>query len=441
MATSKTILALVLAWTTAVFATAQSRPAPRSRPSPTPAATAPTATSVDDEIKKAENWLDLQQYQRAEEQLLTIVAKESANPQAWFDLGFAQGHLGKTADSIAAYRKAVELSPKWFEARQNLGLALAQSRDYRAAIAELKIAVTLSPPLPGRQQALSKAWTYLAQATENSGATDEVLPDFKKAVELDPTNDDAQFGLAFAFYRIGLYADAEQIDLKLAAKGNLVATRNLIGLYLFQKRDPEAESWVRKYVEANPRDKGALFLLSKLLATQGKTQEAIAILEPVYKAAPDLNLARELAALYVDAKQYDAAANVLQPLIAQDPREPYIHFDYGSALLHLHKYPEAQTELMRAIELKPDLVNAYFDLAYAAQQNKNYELTIRVLDARVKLQPETPATYFLRAEAYDSLRMYKPAAENYKLFLGVAGGKFPDQEFQARHRLKAIQPN
>jgi hypothetical protein len=37
--------------------------------------------------------------------------------------------------------------------------------------------------------------------------------------------------------------------------------------------------------------------------------------------------------------------------------------------------------------------------------------------------------------------MYKPAAENYKLFLAAAGGKYPDQEFQARHRLKAIQPN
>jgi len=48
---------------------------------------------------------------------------------------------------------------------------------------------------------------------------------------------------------------------------------------------------------------------------------------------------------------------------------------------------------------------------------------------------------FLRATAYDSLRLYKPAATNYKLFLAAAAGKFPDQEFQARHRLKAIEPN
>jgi hypothetical protein len=36
--------------------------------------------------------------------------------------------------------------------------------------------------------------------------------------------------------------------------------------------------------------------------------------------------------------------------------------------------------------------------------------------------------------------MYKPAVENYKRFLEAAGGKYPDQEFQARHRIKAIEP-
>ncbi|HEU4415824.1 MAG TPA: hypothetical protein VFT65_13645, partial [Candidatus Angelobacter sp.] len=89
----------------------------------------------------------------------------------------------------------------------------------------------------------------------------------------------------------------------------------------------------------------------------------------------------------------------------------------------------------------PKLVDAYFDLGYAAEQNKNYELTIRALDARAKLQADTPGTLFLRATAYDNLKMFKPAAENYKLFLAAAGGKFPDQEFQARHRLKAIVPD
>jgi protein-tyrosine phosphatase len=42
--------------------------------------------------------------------------------------------------------------------------------------------------------------------------------------------------------------------------------------------------------------------------------------------------------------------------------------------------------------------------------------------------------------AYDHLRDYKQAAENYHKFLEAARGAYPDQEWQARHRLIAIEP-
>jgi tetratricopeptide (TPR) repeat protein len=215
----------------------------------------------------------------------------------------------------------------------------------------------------------------------------------------------------------------------------------LIGLYLQQKRYSDAETWLHKYLSTHPENMAAQIQFGKLEAAQGKPQDAIASFEAVYKASPDPRIARELGALYLDTKQYDAAAKLLQPLAEQNSGDAQLHLDFGSALIHLHKYTEAQPELIKALQLKPSLVDAYFDLGYAAEQNKNYELTIRALDARAKLQPETPSTYFLRATAYDNLRMYKPAAENYKLFLAAAAGKFPDQEFQARHRLKAILPN
>jgi hypothetical protein len=49
-------------------------------------------------------------------------------------------------------------------------------------------------------------------------------------------------------------------------------------------------------------------------------------------------------------------------------------------------------------------------------------------------------TYFLRATAYDHLHDAKNAATNYHKFLETANGRFPDQEWQAKHRLIAIEP-
>jgi len=434
MGITKAIAAALLA-SLALTALAQTRP-PHKSPS---ASTAINEDHAAEALKDAEALLQKQQYAQAEVKLKALIATQSENPQAWFDLGFAQSHQNKTAEAIASYKKAVALSPKWFEAQQNLGLARAKSGDFTAAASTLKIAVTLKPTIGG-QQALAAAWLSLAQVTEESQPQDS-LAAYQKALELDPANSEAQLGVARMAERSGNTAAAEQQYLKLAAAGNNDSIERLIGLYLKQKRFADAETWLSKYVAANPQNAAAQLQLGKVLATEGKTQEAIATLEPLYKTSPDPKLARALASLYLENKQYPAAADLLRPLIAQSPTDAQLHLDYGTALMHQLKYPESQAILLKAVQLNPNLVQAYSDLAYAAEQNKNYELTIRVLDARAKLQPETAATYFLRATAYDNLRMYKPAAANYKLFLGVAGGKFPDQEFQARHRLKAILPN
>jgi tetratricopeptide (TPR) repeat protein len=427
------VIAIALLASLALPALAQTRPSHKSHPQ------AADDDRGADALKDAESLLQKQQYSQAEEKLQTLVVQQSENPQAWFDLGFAQSHQSKIPEAIVSYKKAAQLDPKWFEAQQNLGLALAKSGDLTAAASALKIAVTLKPTVGG-QQALAAAWLSLAQVIEE-GQPQEALAAYQKVVEFDPTNSDAQLGVARMAERSGNSAAAEQQYLKLAEAGNNDSIERLIGLYLKQKRFADAEIWLRKYMAANPQSTSAQLQLGKLLAAEGKTQEAIATLEPLYKAAPDPKIARDLASLYLETKQYLAAADLLRPLIQQNPADAQLHLDYGSALMHQLKYPEAQAVLLKAVQLKPNLVEAYFDLGYAAEQNKNYELTIRVLDARAKLQPETPATYFLRATAYDNLRMYKPAAANYKLFLGIAGGKFPDQEFQARHRLKAILPD
>src|SRR6476661_8927485 len=208
MGITKSIAATVLA-TCAMLASAhaQTRPTHKSHQQ-----TSAEDDRASDALKDAETLLQKQQYSQAEEKLLTIVTQQSQNPQAWFDLGFAQNHLGKSADAIAAYRKAVALSPKWFEAQQNLGLALAKSGDLSAAAAALKIAVTLKPTVGG-QQALAGAWLSMAQVTEESQPQDS-LAAYQKAAELDPANSDAQLGIARMAERSGNTAAAEQQYLK-----------------------------------------------------------------------------------------------------------------------------------------------------------------------------------------------------------------------------------
>ncbi|HEY6307454.1 MAG TPA: tetratricopeptide repeat protein [Candidatus Angelobacter sp.] len=405
---------------------------------PKPRAAAPPGQAAD-VLQDAEGLLQKQQYAQAEEKLQAQMTSQAKNPQFWFDLGFAQSHQQKTQDAIQAYRKAVELAPDWFEANLNLGVDLARSGDSSAAVPVLKHSVELKPR-SGGEKALGNAWLSLAKALEE-GRTDLMgaAAAYDKAAELNPGDAGLSVRAGGLLERAGDLDAAESHYTKAALAGDTSGMAGLIDLLNRHQRYADAEVWLRKYLKQNPGDSSAVVLLGSTLVAEGKGGEAIALLQPL-STPTTFGINRRLAEMYVDEKQYAAAIPLLQQLLEKNPSDPSLHLRLGLALLHQLKYAEAEAELLKAIQLKPDLTEAYFELAYAAQQNKHYELSIRVLDARAKLQPETAGTYWLRATSYDNLRAFKPAAENYKLFLAASGGKSPDQEFQARHRLKAIEP-
>ena len=152
------------------------------------------------------------------------------------------------------------------------------------------------------------------------------------------------------------------------------------------------------------------------------------------------NVLSDLGWLYLQGKKYDQAEALYRSMVIAHPDNAQLHQYLGVALLKQRKFSEAEQELLIAVKLKPDFGEAYGDLATAAVENKNYELAIKAADARAKFLPEIPVSYFLRASAYDHLRNYKMAAQQYHQFLAVANGAYPDQEWQARHRLIAIEP-
>jgi tetratricopeptide (TPR) repeat protein len=397
-------------------------------------------STASDPLRDAEALLEAGQYAQAEEKLKALSESQAKNPQFWFDLGFAQSHQPKAgSEAIVSYRKAVELAPDWFEANLNLGIDLTRSGDSADAVPVLKHAVTLKPT-SGGQRALGRAWFSLAQALEEGG-TDLLgaATAYDKAADLTPGDTTATFRAGALLQRADDLAGAEEHFSKVAQTGDGGGMAALIGLLTRQKRYTDAETWLRKYIKQEPGDSSAVILLGETLIAQGKGEEAIALLQPLSTPATSrINL--KLADLYMDDKKYAAAIPLLQQLLEKNPSDARLHFNLGVALLHQVQYAEAEAELVKALQLKPDLAEGYSYLAEAARQNQHFELCLRALDSRARFLPETPATYFLRATAYDSLKMYKPAAENYRLFLTAAAGKFPDQEFQARHRLKAIAP-
>jgi tetratricopeptide (TPR) repeat protein len=397
------------------------------------------------ELTKAEGLIDKRDYAAAEPLLRKLVSddafkNDSANYVAWFELGFVENALGKRDESIASYRKSVAAKGDVFESNLNLGLQLAKSGQPDAE-QYLRAATQLTPTshvAEGRE----RAWLSLAHVIESS-KPDEALAAYRQAAVLQPKDAEPHLAAGLLLEKQGKSSDAEN-EFKQAQALDPASSDAITGLaniYMRGHRLPEAEAELRKLVAAHPDQADAHIQFGRVLAAEGKNDDAIAELQAGVKLAPaDATLQRDLADLYFIAKKNDLAEAAYRTLLTASPNDAALHQDLGKALIEQKKFADAQKELLLAVSLKPDLGAAYGDLAFAASENKNYPLTIKALDARLKYLPEEPVTYFLRASAYDHLRDYKRAAENFHLFLNTAYGKYPEQEWQAKHRLIAIEP-
>jgi Flp pilus assembly protein TadD len=392
------------------------------------------------ELIQAEAAIEKKDYATAELLLNKVVAANSANYQAWFDLGFVYNALGRTNDSVAAYRKSVSAKPDVFESNLNLGLTLAKTGQPDAE--QFLRAATKLTPTSRVEEGRERAWVSFGHVLETS-KPDEAVEAYRQAAALQPNDPEPHLSAGLLLEKQNRFADAEQEYKQALAldSSSADALTGLANIYMRGHRFTEAEGILRKLVALHSADANAHLQLGRMLAADGQNDNAIVELQAALKLAPaDVEAQRDLAAVYATARKYDQAEAQYRSLLAARPNDAASHLGLGQALLKQKKFPQAQQELLAAINLKPTLDAAYGDLAIAADENKNYELTIKVLDARAKLVPEIPVTYFLRATAYDHLRLYKPAAENYHRFLEVADGRFPDQEWQARHRLIAIEP-
>jgi tetratricopeptide (TPR) repeat protein len=402
------------------------------------------AAAQPEELSQAEAAIEKKNYAAAEPLLQKLVERDPASYVGWFDLGFVENALGNLDASIAAYRKSVAAKPDVFESNLNLGLQLAKTGQPDAE--QFLRTATRLKPTSHAAEGQYRAWLALGHALEKSNP-EEAVEAFQRAAALQAKESEPHFAAGMLLEQENKSAEAELEYKKALAldSGSSDAMMALANLYMRGHRFPEAEDYLRKLLaqhsSSDPISAPVEIQLGRVLAAEGKTDEAIAAMVAGIKLAPgDEGAQRDLADIYVSVGKNDLAEASYRGLVAAHPNDADLHRGLGQAFLRQKKFPDAQREFLAAVKLKADFGEAYGDLAFAAGENQDYALVIRALDARVKLLPETSITYFLRASASDHLHDFKAAAANYRLFLNTAKGQYPDYEWKAKHRLIAIEP-
>ena len=392
------------------------------------------------ELSAAEVLIEKKDFSAAEPLLKKLVASQPNNYQAWFDLGFVYNALKRPTDSINAYRESVKAKPDVFESNLNLGLMLAKNRQPGAD--EFLRAATKLNPTSHVDQGRAAAFLALAHAIQETNPS-EAIDAYHQAAALQPKDPEPRLAAGQLYEVANKFGDAEQ-EYKEALALDPSSEDAVVGLanvYMHTQRFPEAADYLRKVVAQRPNDPVAHVQLGRVFAADQKYDDAITELQAGVKLAPtDISARHDLADVYLNAGKFSEAEALYRSLLSSQPNDPQLRHQYGQVLMKVKNFGEAEQQFLAAVKLKPDWGAAYGDLAVAANENQDYPLAIKALDMRAKFLPEIPVGYFLRATAYDHLKDFHQAAANYHLFLQVANGKYPDQEWQARHRLITIEP-
>ncbi len=216
---------------------------------------------------------------------------------------------------------------------------------------------------------LSSAHSCLGTLSAGTGSYQEAAREFERAVETEPTNDDAFRGLAGAYERLG--------------------------------KPEEAENTYRRAIELRPHYWAGYNWLGAFYYRHVRIREAAEMFNQVVALAPDSFLGySNLGATYVEQAHYADAIKVLEQSIAIRPSD-YGYTNLGNAYFFLRRYEEADQAYQQAIELaeKDSLLwwnlgdGYYWTPGKRTQSVAAYRQGINIAEEELRVNPNNSYSY------------------------------------------------
>jgi tetratricopeptide (TPR) repeat protein len=338
--------------------------------------------------------------------------------------------MGKNAEAIPEYKKTLELKPDLYQAELNLGISLLREKQPVEAVSYLTPAVA--------QNAKDyRANYYLATALLGTGDFPKAEQSYTTALAIDPKSPDSELGLAHALAGENKLDDAA-FHFKKAAELNANYRDDLLELAGMYEKAKQSEQAISIYQQF-PDNPGAQERLGELLLKTGKPADAIASFQVAVAKSPTEANRAALAEAYLKNNEPNKAQPVVEQILAADPDNFEIRMLHGRLIRDQRKFPEAAAEFERATKLKPDAPQAWSELAGVLVMAENYPPALAALDRVAALNAEKAGHVFLRAIVLDKIHDVKPALASYQRFLEMSQGENPNQEWQARQRIKTLE--
>jgi tetratricopeptide (TPR) repeat protein len=157
---------------------------------------------------------------------------------------------------------------------------------------------------------------------------------------------------------------------------------------------------------------------AQVLELLGREEEALAALERWAGLAPrDVAPLGRLATLHNRAGRFAEGYEVLKRMEAIDDQNPGTLFYMGLTLMDLERHQEAESCLMKALELRPDFPEAQQRLHYLQQNRPLVAASLEELEQSVAADPEDLDDRLLLSQAYLNRKLWDKAAEQLSVIV------------------------
>jgi tetratricopeptide (TPR) repeat protein len=307
---------------------------------------------------------------------------------------FTTGHLAEqqyeltnnpdmAAQAIDDYKKALDAQPDSPTIMERLAEIYAKSQRIRDAVAEAQLVLKADPNNVSARRLLARIYVRTLGDTNAGAAQQENLgravEQFQAILKIEP--DDAFSALWLA------------------------------RLYRFENRHDDAEKVLRGVLQHDSENGPALEQLSQLLVDEGRSQDAIDLLEKAAGDSSSPDIYDLLGDAYSQQKNYPKAEEAYQKAVDGDPDDPGHRHGLAQTLLSQDKFTQALEQYTKLSQLEPGTAENFLRMAQLDRRlGKFAEAESSLLKAK-QLSPGSLEVLYNEALLYEDQGRYDDAVK------------------------------
>lgn len=350
----------------------------------------------------------------------TTPSKSPAAPSPRADAyyNFAMGHLFEqqfeatsqpefATQAIDAYKKAYALDPKSAVIGERLAEMYWKAQRVHEAVTEAQGLLKRDPnDLPTRRllgRIYLRSLGDLSSSAQSEMAQ-RAIEQYKEVYRLDPSDSESALWLA--------------------------------RLYRLRNEHDKAEGVLRSLLKDDPENDPAIEQLTQLLLDEGKSADAVSLLEGITSRNPSPTLLDLLGDAYTQTHDLSKAEGAYRKAVELDPSELSHQRGLGQTLLAEEKYPDALAVYLKLADLMPDDSDVYLRLAQIYRELHQLEHAEEYLLKARQYAPGSVEVMYNEAMLYEAQGRFEDAIR--VLSDAVTGLKSQSTVLPSRRRSLAI---